>query len=190
MKRIAAALGFVLISIAGAAQATLIDIGGGQIQDDKSGLIWLQNWNVNGQHDWATQKAWAAALTTGNVTAGSWSLPSLSDYATLYAAFGNLSNVSAFSNLQSGLYWSISEYWVRPQSAWFYVPTSTSGQNFGLGLKTEFWYAVAVRTGDVCTENCNPVPVPATIALLALGLVSIGTARRKQALSVASGELV
>jgi PEP-CTERM motif len=40
---------------------------------------------------------------------------------------------------------------------------------------------VAVRLGDVCTENCNPVPAPATIALLGLGLVGIGTARRKQA---------
>jgi hypothetical protein len=57
--------------------------------------------------------------------------------------------------------------------AWMF--SFRDGFQFGENM-TDVMYAVAVRDGDVAD-----VPVPATIALLGLGLAGIGAARRKQA---------
>ena len=72
-------------------------------------LIWLQNWNVNGQQDWSTQKAWADNLSFAGSDA--WVLPSISQYATLFAEVGNLTLVPQFTNVQQPdlLYWSGTE---------------------------------------------------------------------------------
>ena len=54
----------------------------------------------------------------------------------------------------------------------------TSNPFFYEGLGNEAWGVNAVR---VETYADNSVPIPGTVALLGLGLVGIGAARRKQA---------
>jgi hypothetical protein len=80
----------------GAAQATLIDRGGGLIYDDVLNITWLQDANyaktqydnsggtlgdADGRMDWATAKAWAADLSyydsVRGVTYDDWRLPTL-----------------------------------------------------------------------------------------------------------------
>jgi len=97
-----------------------------------------------------------------------------------------LKNPGPFINMVPGRYWSDTEHtgeWIfgTPPpggAAWTFI--TGDGMQEPLAKYYDNMYAVAVRSGDVCTANCNPVPVPATIALLGLGLVGIAAARRKQ----------
>ncbi len=82
-----------------------------------------------------------------------------------------LSNTGPFSNIQSFIYWSATEY----------APYTTSTWNFNMGAglqlssnKTDTQYAWAVQPGDV-----SAVPVPAAVWLFASGLIGLtGLARR------------
>ena len=69
--------------IAGAAQATLIDRGGGLIYDDVLNITWLQDANYaktsgydsDGRMTWAAANAWAASLSYGGYS--DWRLPTV-----------------------------------------------------------------------------------------------------------------
>jgi hypothetical protein len=86
------------LAISGAAQATLIDRGGGLIYDDVLNITWLQNANyaktqydnsggslgdADGRMKWATANAWAAGLSyydsVRGVTYDDWRLPTMVD---------------------------------------------------------------------------------------------------------------
>ena len=88
--------------ISGAAQATLIDRGGGLIYDDVLNITWLQDANyaktqydnsggalgdADGLMDWASAKAWAANLSyydsVRGVTYDDWRLPTMIDTGSL-----------------------------------------------------------------------------------------------------------
>ena len=45
-----------MATLTGAAQAVLTDQGNGTVLDTNTNLIWLQDWEVNGRGNWATQK--------------------------------------------------------------------------------------------------------------------------------------
>jgi hypothetical protein len=83
-----------------------------------------------------------------------------------------LVNTGPFHNLQSYAYWSATEYAPQTDHAWYF--------NFGFGSQAEFpkissFYAWAVRDGDVAA-----VPEPTTLALLSMGLIGLGFARRRK----------
>lgn len=84
-----------------------------------------------------------------------------------------LTNTGPFSNLQSDVYWSATEYAPDTAKAWIfdmYIGYQESD------LKTYGSYAWAVRSGDV-----SAVPVPATAWLFGSGLLGlISIARRKK----------
>ncbi|MBU1192711.1 MAG: DUF1566 domain-containing protein [Gammaproteobacteria bacterium] len=89
-----------------------------------------------------------------------------------------LTNTGPFSNVRSGVYWSIE------------TPASyTWGFNFNSGFQASYvegdsYSAWAVHTGDV---GAPTVPVPAAAWLLGSGLLGIiGVARRRSSLSFAS----
>ena len=84
-----------------------------------------------------------------------------------------LTNVDQFINLQSGAYWSGTEYVTDTNNAWlFHMRYGLQDNNF----KTNTFYAWAVFTGDV-----SAVPVPAAVWLFGSGLLAlVGVARRRR----------
>ena len=84
-----------------------------------------------------------------------------------------LTNVDQFINLQSGAYWSGTEYVTDTNNAWlFHMHYGLQDNNF----KTNTFYAWAVFSGDV-----SAVPVPAAVWLFGSGLLAlVGVARRRR----------
>jgi hypothetical protein len=170
------------VALAGAVQASPVPLQGRDINgnpvtandpramfeyDANLNLTWLRNWNRNGAMDWATAMDWAATLTVGAF--GGWALPSISDYGTLFSEVGNL---SLFTNVQNGLYWSGTEF--SPDiSAWVFYP-AYGGQS--VDLEDVLFFAVAVRPGDVAAA----VPEPQTLALTLLALGAAVVTRRRR----------
>ena len=159
-----------LAVLSGTSQASLVSQGNGTVLDTTTNLIWLTDWDVNGRQNWATQKAWAENLAFAG--SSDWVLPSITDYTTLFAEVGNLTTVSAFTNVQPGVYWSGTED--RPGfDAWFLLPGS--GLQFG-GSEGVRLFAVAVHPGAVAATV--PAPQTLALALLALGAALVAGRRR------------
>jgi hypothetical protein len=158
-----------LLALTATAQASLVSQGDGTVLDTTTDQIWLQDWNVDAQQNWATQMAWAESLSFAG--SDDWALPSMGDYATLFAETGNLTNVALpFTNVQPDRYWSGTEF--QPGTyAWYTV--STIGGQGSIG-EDRLLSAVAVRRADVTSS----VPEPATVALT-LGGLGLLLARRR-----------
>lgn len=85
-----------------------------------------------------------------------------------------LTNTGPFSNLQSYVYWSATEYASVTSTAWTF--NMNNGYQFNRSKGSSF-YGWAVQSGDV-----SAVPVPAAVWLFGSGLLGlIGVARRKSA---------
>ena len=178
----------VLVATVGLAQAGFVAIGAEQILDRTTNLIWLKNWNATSPADWQTQKDWAAGLTTGDVTAGTWRLPtgngnplvgSANEYLQLWVGVHNsLTDLQLhFDNVQTGLYWSGSEAGV--DDAWgFTAERDNLDAPFTRRLRFAVAFAVAVRSGDVVAA----VPEPESLALVLVGLAAAGVASRRRPL--------
>ena len=166
-----ALLAAAMLALPMSANAVLISQDNGTVLDTNTNLIWLQNWNVNGQKDWYTQHAWAENLNFAG--SSDWVLPSIGERAILVSVYGDLTRVSAFTNVQSFYYWSRTEFVPNPDYAWVF--RSTDGfQNYD--IKSQSFYAVAVRDGNV-----SPVPEPETYALMLAGLAVVGAAAKRKA---------
>jgi hypothetical protein len=85
-----------------------------------------------------------------------------------------LANTGPFTNLQSNVYWSGTEYAPDPSFAWAFG-TDLGVQGF-IGKGNGF-YAWAVRPGDVAP----PVPLPAAAWLLLSGLGGLAALGRRRA---------
>jgi hypothetical protein len=168
LKSLAAAA--AMVALTGAAQAALVSLGNGTVRDTNTNLIWLQNWNVNGAQNWSTQKGWADSLDFASST--DWRLPEISEYGALFTAYGNLTQVAEFTNVQPVLYWSGTEF--SPGIfAWYFNPGN--GLPF-LNFQGDQFSAVAVRPGDVAAS----VPEPQTLALALLAFGAMVVARRRR----------
>ena len=99
-------------------------------------------------------------------------LPSISQYTTLFAEFGNLTLVPQFTKVLHVRYWSGTES--HPgTSAWVFDPAS-GGEV--VDVESDQHFAVAVRPGDVAA----PVPEPQTLALVLLALSAAVVGRRRR----------
>ena len=85
----------------------------------------------------------------------------------------NTANLALFTNVQSGFYWSGTEYAPDPVRAWVFRAEvgrqDVVDENVAL-------YAVAVRPGDVAAS----VPEPQTLALVLLALGATMVARKRR----------
>ena len=171
LKTWAAAAG--LVALTGAAQAGLVSLGDGTVKDTNTNLIWLQNWNVNGLQNWATQKNWAETTLDGFAGSSDWQLPSINEYNDLFDAYHDLTQVAEFTNVQqSNLYWSRTE--IKAGRSALAFPAASHGAN--LNDESNPLFAVAVRLDDVTAS----VPEPQTLALALLALGATVVARRRR----------
>ena len=155
------------------AQATLIDQGDGTVLDDTLNVLWLKDWNVNGQQDRDTQVSWADGLVFAN--SSNWLLPTQGDYLSLFNQFGDLQAQPIFNNVQNALYWA-SDILLAPTHYYQFQPvTGGIGVDNGSVLK----YAVAFRDASI-PFDVNQVPEPTTAVLLGLGLLGAGFARKRR----------
>ena len=198
-----------MVALSGAAQAALIDRGGGMIYDTTRNITWLADMNLNGRMSWDVATAWANNLVYGGFA--DWRLPTLNpldasctgrfrlgfgfnctggELSGLFVTdLGNkanesvlnqlgdtaaqIANLALFSNVQSGDYWSGTEYAPNPSVArGFYTFDGFQG----LDVKGNALYAVAVRPGDVAAA----VPEPQTLAMALLALGATVVARRRR----------
>ena len=170
LKSLAAAA--AMVALTGTAQAALVSLGNGTVRDTNTNLIWLQNWNVNGLANWGAQKTWAETTLNGFAGSNDWRLPEISEYVALFAAYGNLTQVAEFTNVQPVFYWSGTE--VTPGvGAWVFNPVV--GVQL-VGDQVGRLFAVAVRPGGVAAS----VPEPQTLALALLALGAMVVARRRR----------
>ena len=160
------------------------------IYDSTLDITILNNWNI-GRGFWsataAPGSAQALAETAGFLATGltGWRLPTgdgnqpagpLNEYwSILNDVFGPLGLPFEFDGVQADRYWSGSENAPFPILAWIFdadfgVP--------GLFHVTDQLFAVAVRPGDVVAA----VPEPESLALVLVGLVAAGVARRRRPL--------
>ena len=198
------ALGVSALVLSTSVNAALIErLGGLAYYDDVADLTWLADANAAGtKMTWSDANAWAAGYSVGGVDG--WRLADTlqpdascsiqsgtvsygynctgSEMGSLfYGALGNtsgsLTNTGDFTNVQSGGYWSASEYAPDTSIAWYF------GKGDGLqyiNYKTYNYYAWAVQSGDVSAASV--VPIPAAVWLFGSGLLGlVGMARRKKA---------
>ena len=216
------AVAAVMVALTGAAQAALVDRGGGMIYDTTRNITWLADMNyagtsghtgtgvnANGTMTWDAAVAWANNLVYGGYD--DWRLPTVNPSDTsctggfavgigynctggelsglFVTDLGNkaqvsvlnqlgdtaeqIANLALFSNVQSYVYWSGTEFAPNPSGAWLF---STFDGFQGLGGKPSALFAVAVRPGDVAAR----VPEPQTLALALLALGATVVARRRR----------
>jgi len=154
----------------------------------------LNNWNIGPSSDFSSAQALAAATGLAATGLSGWVLPTgdggidpsssqagLNQYLSIFLQAGEIDGLPLqFFGVQPNVdgngpaYWSQSLIPVESSpGAWVFF---SDGVADAYARDTSGLYAVAVRPGDV-----SDVPLPGTVALLGLGLVGIGAARRKQA---------
>jgi len=161
--------------------------------DTEADLTWLADANAAGTTmNWADANNWAASLTVDGVDG--WRLANSDDcigYMCTNSEMGNFiynvlggaagssitvhhnSSYELFSNVQSGSYWTATEYLGSSNVVAWSFNTISNTQRYD-NILDEF-YVWAVHTGDV-----SAVPIPPSVFLFGSGLIGlIGFARKK-----------
>jgi len=177
-----------LMSVAGGAQAVLVSQGDGVFLDDVNNLLWYSD-GTNRNFNSAT--SWAAGLTTGGLSAGSWSITTRDQFGLLAAAAGSTTSernttldgfgvpynswtvdVQAVASRQLNPEYEMEpgapEYIDVPQSNYIVI-----NANFNVG--NDGYSDIARSLGSLAVaSSVSPVPEPETYALMLAGLGVVG----------------
>lgn len=171
MKKILIAASCSMV-FAGAANATLVDLGDGTVKDTTTSLIWMKDWNSSGLADWSTQMSWAENLNFAG--SADWVLPSVDQFIDLFNEYGFAKDIEAFSGVAMGgvqAYWTSNLYPPIPYAALF---VNSSGVNTFAAPRDWPLHAVAVRQESAG----NVVPEPGTAALVSFALLGLAVRRK------------
>ena len=132
------------LSLSGAAQATLIDRGGGMIYDDVLKITWLQDANyaktsgydADGRMNWAAANTWAANLSYGGYD--DWRLPTMVDTGSPGCNYANSGtdcgyNVQTYDSGTGTVYSELAYmYYVNLGLKGYYNPDGTVRSDWGI----------------------------------------------------------
>jgi hypothetical protein len=182
-----------ILAFSSVVQANLVNNGGGFIYDEDLDITWYDAPPV--LRDWSGSMSWAAGLTVGSTTAGTWYLPatpgtvsyvptSEGQMGHLYytelgkPAGGPLGATSFFTNLRPYGYWSGTECApFGPPPTWaFFFNFKDGYQEYA--EKYGYLYGLAVHDGNI-GPNGPVVPIPGALWLLGSGLVGLAGLRRR-----------
>lgn len=108
-------------------------------------------------------------------------------YTELGNTAGSMTNTGDFQALQAAGYWSSADFATFVNYAWNFNMawnfTPVNGGQGGNG-KGDYFYAMAVRDGDVLVASA--VPEPGTLVLAAAALVGLGVVRRRRGVPAAA----
>ena len=162
---------------AGTTHAALVALpGGAEVLDTETNLVWLQDWihspNANpfgGNMTFPNAFIWASNLTVGGAPSGSWRLPTIGEYNTLWANAGSV-NIGLYAsfNILAGSAYTHSSTEITPgvMSALF---DPSNGDNIG-GFEDRVYFTTAVRA----------VPEPQTWAFAAFGVATLAVVLRRR----------
>jgi hypothetical protein len=137
--------------------ARFLDMGDGTIRDNATGLIWLKNANTFGPMSWNEAMDEASNLSNGEYglsdgsVNGDWRLPTKEEWE-MFVSPGYLANTQGyvrwsegdpFTGVQSGLYWSSTEF--NTNYAW---GVYMIGCNMSYVNKDDNYYVWPVRSAN------------------------------------------
>jgi hypothetical protein len=160
--------------------------------NDTLDITILNDWNIgrgvwNANAGTGSAQAIASAAGLAATSLSGWVLPTPVQYSSIFFEAGGIGGVystpalqSKFDGVQNSVYWTDYEHPTITTTAYYFSPDGFGNTNES---KSTPLFAAAVLDCDVADASCqsqHAVPVPATIALLGLGLAGIARQRSRR----------